>query len=89
MKAVYQFQLLKADAAPDGPLRHLTYRELRVYVAVACPRYSLSMLNHMLAIAHSSPGHPVELILWNLDMTALEFQSRLTYQCPDTVLTAI
>ena len=89
MKASYSYQLLRGDGIPDGPLRHVNYRELRVIVAFACPRYTLSMLNHMLAIAHCNPRHPVELVLWNIHGTCLEYQARVHFCPTDAVITDI
>ncbi len=78
----YRYQELKGDGENSGPEMLLSLRELRVRVGYSCPRYPLKALNHMIALAHAGLttaafGSPVELLQWNADKTALEYQARV------------
>jgi len=73
----YRYQELTSSGEIAGMEYLLNWREVRIRVAIAAPRYSLPQLNHMRALLHAAPGHPVDLVQWNWDKTAIEWSARL------------
>lgn len=74
----YRFQELTPSGNAVGNELSLNWREVRVRVAFAAPRYSLADLNHMRNLLHAAPGNPVDLVLWNKEKTCVEWSARLS-----------
>lgn len=74
----YNYQTLTGSGEPLGEKRLMNWREVRIAVAIECPAYQLSDLNHMRDLLHAAPGNPVDLIHWNKDRTALTWSARLS-----------
>lgn len=77
----YFYQSLDGGGEPTAPQLRLNWRELRVRVAFECPAYSLTDLNHMIALAHL--GNPVDLVHWARDThgeaVAILWSARVSY----------
>jgi len=73
----YNFQVLNSTGDAVGDCYLLNWREVRIRVAFAASRYSLTDLEHMRALAHAGRPNPVDLVLWTPDKQRIEWSARI------------
>lgn len=58
----YEYQQTTGSGHPQGEMRRMNWREVRIATSVACPGYPLRSLNHMRALLHAAgKGNTVDL----------------------------
>jgi len=85
----YRYQNLTSSGEFAGLEYLLNWREVRIRVAISAPLYPLSQLNHMRALLHAAPGHPVDLVQWTPDKQGVEWSARLSLVDASTPLTSL
>lgn len=74
----YFYQTLSGSGEPLEEGRVMNWREVRIAVAVACPNYALSTLNHMRDLLHAAPANPVDLVKWDSKGNSILWSARLS-----------